>query len=298
MVVPRSSLARRPETWAPAVFVVLWSTGFVVAHYATQDAGPLTFLMARMIVTSAVLAVVAGMARAPRPDRSTALATGVAALGLHVAYLGGLFVAIDRGLPSGLSALIAGLHPVVTAFGARVLLGERLAARQWGGIVLGICGVGVVVGLKLSDGTGAFPRSTLIGMAIAVAGMAGGTLYQRRRASGMPLLWGTTVQYVMAAACFTVAAGVGEHFELHLTTRFVLSLLWAVGVLSVAAVLLMMWLLARLPAARVSSLFFLTPALSTIEGAVLFGERLSWVAVVGLAVALAGVAMVVRSPSR
>ncbi|MFM7253737.1 MAG: EamA family transporter [Ilumatobacteraceae bacterium] len=124
--------------------------------------------------------------------------------------------------------------------------------------------------------------------------MCGVTLVQRRHGREMPLLWGTVVQYSASSAVLAVGAlAMGWHFEV--TQRSVLALGWAVVVLSLGAVLLMLWLLQRTAAAQVSSLFFLTPALSTVEGAVLFGERLSPAAVAALVVALCGVALTMRS---
>ena len=130
--------------------------------------------------------------------------------------------------------------------------------------------------------------------AISVIGMSGGTLVQRKKCWTMPLLWGTVVQYTTAAAVLLVLAVTWEHWDFSVTSRSVFALLWAVFVLSIAAVLLMLWLLQRRAASQVTSLFFLTPALSAIEGAILFGERLGLYAVVGLAISLVGVAFVTR----
>lgn len=273
--------------------MLTWSTGFVVARYVTEDAGPFTFLAIRMAVASAVLAAIAGVVRSPRPDRKGVVWSAGTAVGLHVVYLGGVFVAIDLGLPTGLSALIAGLHPVVTALAGRVLLGERLLRIHWIGVVFGFTGVALVVVERMEAGVGEVPGTALLAMAISVLGISAGTLAQRARGATVPLLWGTVVQYAASAVLFGIAAA-GEGFELHVTGRLVLAFAWGVFVLSIVAVLVMLWMLNHHAAARVSSLFFLTPALSTVEGAVLFGERLGVLAVVGLAVALAGVALTMR----
>ena len=125
-------MASRAERLAPAAFVVLWSTGFVVARYATRDAGPLTFLAVRLTIAAAVVAGVAAWTHAPRPTSIQVRWSLVAGILLHACYLGGVFVAIDHGLPSGVSALIAGLHPVVTSLAAGPLLGSsrRVFARK------------------------------------------------------------------------------------------------------------------------------------------------------------------------
>ncbi len=280
--------------WTPWIFVGLWSTGFVAARYATSDTGPLTFLAVRMVLAAAVLAVFATFRAAQRVDRRLIPWVVLAGLGMHVLYLGGVFVAIDRGLPSGVSALIAGLHPVLTALASRRVLGERLVRLQWIGVGLGFAGViAVVLDRLLTHSTGVTVM-TMGASAVSVLGMAGGTLVQRKKCSTMPLLWGTVVQYTSAAVVLSVLAVVWERVDFRVTGRSLFALLWAVVVLSIAAVLLMLWLLQRRAASQVTSLFFLTPALSAVEGAVLFGERLGALALVGLLISLLGVAFVTR----
>ena len=279
---------------APWIFVVLWSTGFIVARYATNDAGPLTFLAIRTIIATAILVVMARVTGAPRMPRAALVPASLAGLGMHAVYLGGVFIAIDMGLPSGLGALIAGLHPVVTSLFGRLVLHERLAPTQWVGVALGFLGVVAVVVEKLGDASVVISAGALVAMACAVAGMSAGTLVQRASGKEMPLLWGTATQYATAGIAFTVVAVPAEGFAFEITTQFVLALAWATLVLSLAAVLIMMKLLSTHTAAGVSSLFFLTPALSTVEGAILFGERMGLFALAGLAVAGVGVWLTMR----
>ncbi|MEP7047464.1 MAG: EamA family transporter [Ilumatobacteraceae bacterium] len=285
----------RLEQVAPGLFVGLWSTGFVAARYATRDAGPLTFLSLRLLVAGSILAVVAVTTRAPRPTRAAFGWAMLAGLGMQAIYLGGVFVAIDHGLPTGISALIAGVHPLITSLASSTVLGERLRRIQWIGVAIGLGGVVlVVVGRFLVD-AGALPSGPLLAAGLSVLGMSGGTLVQRRHGAKIPLLWGTVAQYVSATVVLGLGAIAVEHVEVRFTAQSIFALAWAIGVLAIAAVLLMLWLLQRVAASRVSSLFFLTPALSAIEGAILFGERLGALAVIGLVVALAGVALVVRT---
>lgn len=281
---------------APVVFVLLWSTGFIVARYGTRDAGPLTFLFLRLVVAAAVLWAWAATTGAPRLTRQNVVWAAVAGVFLHGVYLGGVFIASSWNLPAGLAALIAGLHPVITSVAALVLLGERLSRRQWAGVGLGVGGVAAVVVDRLDAGVSGITAGALIAMSVSVLGMSAGTLVQRARGGAMPLLRGTAVQYAAAAVALGVGSIAYEGFEVELTTRFWLSLTWAVVILSIAAVLIMLWLLQRQAAARVSSLFFLTPALSTLESGILFGERLGALAVAGLAIALSGVALVTLTP--
>jgi drug/metabolite transporter (DMT)-like permease len=274
------------------LFVLLWSTGFVVAHYGTEDAAPLTFLGVRLAIAAAVLAVFAQLSRAARPTRVQVQWSGVTGLLMHAVYLGGVFIAIDHGLPSGVSALIAGLHPVVTSLLAGRVLGERLVRLQWIGVGLGFAGVVVVVVDRFLAHSSGITLWPLLASGLSVLGMSAGTLIQRKRCAGVPLLWGTVVHYTASALVLLVMAGVFEGFDITFTTQTVFALAWAVVVLSIAAVLIMLWLLQRQAAAKVSSLFFLTPALSTIEGAILFEERLGGLALLGLTLALGGVALV------
>ena len=279
------------EKSAPALFVPLWSTGFVVARYGTNDAGPFTFLAVRMFMAAGILWLIATGMRAPKLNRVHVFPAIVVGVCMHSLYLGGVFYAVSRGLPSGVSALIAGLHPVVTSVFGHFLLRERLATLQWAGVTCGMLGVVLVLVERSSVKSASVTSATLTAMIVAVVGMAAGTLVQRARGKSMPLLRGTALQYLAAGAGLLPLALFAEEWDMQSTARNWFSLAWAVGILSIAAVLLMMLLLSRQAAAKVSSLFFLTPALSTIEGAILFDERLGALAVLGLAVALAGVWM-------
>jgi drug/metabolite transporter (DMT)-like permease len=273
---------------APALFVVLWSTGFIVARYGTKDAGPLTFLAIRTAIAAVILFGVARLMGEAKLSRDQIRIQWIVGAGIHAMYLGGVFVAIDHGLPSGVSALIAALHPVLTTVLGRVVLGENLNVRREVGVALGCIGVIAVV-LERGGASDGVSTLALVAMGIAVIGMSGGTLIQRRTAVGVPLLGGTAWQYAVTTVILGIGAVVFEGWEFTVTARSLWSLAWAVGVLSLAAILIMLWLLHRQAASQVSSLFFLTPALSTVEGAILFGEELGVLSVVGLVVAIAGV---------
>jgi drug/metabolite transporter (DMT)-like permease len=280
---------------APAIFVALWSTGFVVARYATTDAGPLTFLCVRMFIAAGLLWLIATAMRAPRMTRSDWSASTIVGVFMHAIYLGGVFVAIDLGLPSGLSALIAGLHPVATSVAARIFLREQLSRKQIVGVFLGLVGVCAVVVEKLDAADGGVTTGAMIAMMVSIFGLTVGTLVQRAFGKEMPLLRGTATQYLASGVVLAIASGFSESWRFEITSNTVFSMLWAVFVLSLGAVLLMMTLLARHTAAKVSSLFFLTPALSTIEGAILFDERLGALALVGLVIAIFGVRMTMQT---
>ena len=267
----------------------------MVARYATKDAGPLTFLCVRMFIAAGLLWLIATAMRAPRMARSDWSAATIVGVFMHAIYLGGVFVAIDNGLPSGLSALIAGFHPVATSVAARVFLREQLSRKQIVGVFLGLVGVCAVVIEKLDAADGGVTTAAMIAMMISIFGLTVGTLVQRALGKEMPLLRGTATQYLASGVVLAVASGFSESWRFEITGNTLFSLLWAVVVLSLGAVLLMMTLLARHTATKVSSLFFLTPALSTIEGGILFGERLGALALVGLVVAIFGVRMTMQT---
>jgi len=275
------SASRRAVSAAPALFVVLWSTGFIVARYGTKDAGPLTFLTIRTAIAAVILFGLARLMGESGLVKDQIRTQWIVGAGIHALYLGGVFVAIDHGLPSG-------VHPLLTTVLGRLVLGEDLTPRRVVGVALGCVGVLAVV-VERGGASDGVSTTALIAMGIAVAGMSGGTLIQRRSAIGVPLLGGTAWQYVATTVILGSGAIVAEGWQFTATTRSMLSLAWAVGVLSLAAILIMLWLLHRQAASQVSSLFFLTPALSTVEGAILFGERLGALSVVGLVIAIAGV---------
>lgn len=247
-----------------------------------------------MFIASAMLWLIAKVMRAPRMESADWSSAAVVGVFMHATYLGGVFVAIDHGLPSGLTALIAGLHPVATSVTAQIFLGEQLNRKQKFGIFLGLLGVGAVVIEKLDAVNGGVSTIAMVAMAISIIGLTIGTLVQRALGKEMPLLRGTATQYLASGLVLAVASGVSENWQIKMTTHTIFSMAWAVVVLSIGAVLIMMVLLARHNATKVSSLFFLTPALSTIEGAILFGERLGLLAVTGLVVAIIGVRLTMQ----
>ncbi len=171
---------------------------------------------------------------------------------------------------------------------------ELLYRRQWLGVALGVGGVSVVVIERLGASEIEVRGAALVSMGVSVLGMSAGTLLQRAHGRAMPLLRGTAVQFAVSALALGVGAFAFEGFDVRFTAQMWWSLLWSILILSIAAILIMLWLLQRQAAVKVSSLFFLTPALSAIEGSLLFGERLGLLAIVGLAIALVGVALTTR----
>jgi drug/metabolite transporter (DMT)-like permease len=280
------------EKIAPSLFVVFWSTGFIIARYGTRDAGPFTFLAIRMVIAAVLLWCIATVMSEEKLRRHHLTPLFAAGILMHACYLGGVFYAASRGLSPGVAALLAALPPVVTAVIGHFGMNEKMTLAQWSGLVLGMAGVlCVVIARGVGDDTG-ITVITLLSMLIAIIGMSIGTLLQRARGQTAPLVRGTAVQYVGAATVLIVVAIFAEGWDITYTTNTVLSMLWAVGVLSLSAILLMNLLLKKQAASHVNSLFFLTPALSVIQSYFLFDEELTVLAVTGFVVAVIGVRLV------
>ena len=283
-----SSLPRLLLQLAPALFVVLWSTGFIGAKFGLPYAEPFTFLMLRLIFVTLLLSGVALAARAPWPSWRLAGHLTVAGLLVHAVYLGGVFAAISHGLPSAMTALIVGLQPLLTAALASKWMGEKVGPRQWLGLVLGLIGVGMVVWKKLSFGS----DSTAILFAVAaLVGITIGTLYQKRYCGGMDLRTGTVVQYLTSGIVLGLVAASTETMHVDWSPSFIFALAWLVVVLSVGAIFLLFLLIRQGQAARVASLFYMTPPTTALMAWALFGETLPPLALAGFVVVAAGVAL-------
>jgi drug/metabolite transporter (DMT)-like permease len=284
------------STAAPWIFVLLWSTGFIGARFGLPYIEPFTFLLIRFLIATSLLALIVVALRAPWPrTRGDAGHAAVVGLLLHGGYLGGVFFAIDRGMPAGLSALIVSLQPVLTAIVAPTLLGERVGGRQWVGLGLGLVGVALVVSEKLfvPGATATITGGALIAAAIALVSTTAGTLYQKRYGGAIPLLSGTSIQYLAAAGLMFVLAFGFETRQVNWTPQLFFAMGWLIIVLSFGAILLLMVLIRERSAARVTSLFYLVPPATALEAYLLFGEQFGVIALVGLVVASLGVALVV-----
>lgn len=282
---------------APWLFVLLWSTGFIGARLGLPHIEPFTFLSIRFVIAASLLGCLALALRAPWPRGGVALGhVAVAGLLLHAGYLGGVFFAIDRGMPAGLSALVVSLQPILTAVIVQRTMGEDVSGRQWLGLVLGLVGVVMVLGEKLlAPGAGPPPvtAASLTAVVVALLSTTAGTIYQKRHGARMPLLGGTALQYVAAGLAIAPLALLFETREITWAPQLVFAMLWLVLVLSIGAILLLMLLLRLNSTARVASLFYLVPPATAVEAYLVFGERLGPLALLGLLVASVGVGLVV-----
>jgi len=274
--------------------VLIWSTGFIVAKYGMPYTDPMTFLTLRFAGVLAVMVPLALWWRPKWPTRTVAGHIAVAGMLMHVGYLGGVWTAIKLGMPAGLSALIVGLQPVLTAFlAARVA--EQVSARQWLGLIFGFTGVAIVLSDKLG-----FAGVTVWGVFlcfVALLSFTAGTLYQKRFCPMFDLRAGTMIQY---AASMVVTGTLMLAFEpMHViwSAEMIGALVWSVLFLSIGAMSLWFVLLRQGAATRVSSLIYLTPPTVAVMAWILFDEALSlWVAL-GTLVTVIGVWLVTRTRS-
>ena len=279
--------------WAPALFVFLWSTGFIGSRLGAPFAEPLTFLSWRYVAAVALLLAAAVLTRSAWPA-SPLVAGHAAVAGLLVqgAYLSGVFCSVARGMPLATVSLIVGLQPILTAMAAGPMLGERLSPRQWLGIALGFGGVVLVVSGKWT-GAPADPIAYAF-LGFALLGITSGTLYQKRYCGAVPMLTGGVIQYAAAGVVTIAAAYATETMTVRWTPQFAFALGWLVLVLSFGAIGLLFTMIRHGEASRVSSLFFLTPPVTAVMAFVLFGESLPAIALAGLLLSAAGVALVTR----
>ena len=280
---------------APAVFVLLWSSGFIFAKLGLSYAEPLTYLSLRMIAVVALLAIIIALTRPKWPSTAGMVHSALTGLMVHGLYLGGVFVSIENGLSAGLAALIVSLQPVLTSTVANRWLGERVVARQWRGLALGLLGVYLVLQEKTATG-GATPLAWAAAVA-ALIGITVGTLYQKRFGGGMDWRPALGIQYAAAGILFSLGAFAFETRVVHWTPEFLLALGYLIFVLSFGAIWLLYYLIRRAAATRVASLFYLTPPTTALMAWALFGERLAPLALVGMAVCVAGVALVNWRPA-
>ncbi len=280
----------------PATFVVLWASGFIGARYAMPWSEPFTFLSARFILAAAILLLLALRLAGPLPTRRQALHCMVAGVLMHGGYLGGVFWAIRAGMPAGISALIVGLQPLITAILAGRLLGEQVMPRHWAGLGTGFVGVVVVLWPKLGIAADAIAPAALAAAVWAVVAMSLGTVWQKRFVSRVDMYWGAISQYIGGAVPMILGSLLFETRTMVWTGELIFALAWLVLVLSIGAIFLLMVMIRDGDMAKVASLFYLVPAVTAVMAYFLFGEELSPVQIAGMAIAAVGVGLATAQP--
>jgi drug/metabolite transporter (DMT)-like permease len=275
----------------PALFVLIWSTGFIVARYGMPHAEPMTFLLLRFIGVLALLLPAAWLMRAPWPNRSQAWKIALAGLLLQAGYLGGVWAAVRHGMTAGLIALIVGLQPIITAWLAGVVQ-ERISKIQWLGLVLGLSGVGLVVWAKLSL-AGLSLVSLGLGV-IALASITAGTLYQKAACPHFDLRTGAIIQYAASAVvCLPFVLGL-ETRDINWHPEMIGALLWSIVALSIGAISLLFIMIREGAATKVTSLLYLTPPTTAVMAYFLFDEPMTGLTMAGIVITMAGVWLVTK----
>ncbi len=281
----------------PAVFVLIWSTGFVVARFGMPHAPPMRFLAWRfaLSVLAFGLWVLASRAAWPsgRPQWVHLAAVGVL---IHAGYLGGVWSAVKLGIGAGTSALIVGLQPVLTALWVAATGQEaRLTSRQWLGLTLGLVGLVLVVWAKL--GHGEVNAASLALCLLALLAITAGTLYQKRFVAPCDVRTANLVQ-LLAAFVVVLPLDLLETEPIDPAPSLIGSMAWSVLVLTVGGSSLLYMMIQRGAATRVSSLMYLVPPCTALLAWLLFGELLTPAVLAGLALTALGVWLVVREPVR
>lgn len=279
----------------PAVFVLIWSTGFIVARYGMPHAPPLTFLAWRYALSVAAFALWIAIARPAWPrDRAQWLHLAVTGVLMHGGYLGGVWAAVKAGISAGTVALIVGLQPVLTAVWVSATGTEqRIAPRQWAGLLLGLAGLVLVVWRKLD--VGEVMALNLALSVLALASITAGTLYQKRFVAPCDVRTANTVQ-LLAALAVTAPLAALESEPMRLHPELIGAMAWSVLVLTLGGSSLLYLLIARGAATRVTSLLYLVPPCTAVLAWLLFDEALSALVIAGLALTALGVWLVVRAP--
>lgn len=284
---------------APVLFVLIWSTGFVVARWVTPHAAPELMLLARMVLTAMVMA---GMALAWGDDWPLGRR-----LGLHLlagALLNGFYLctswwAIGRGMPAGIMALLGALQPLVVAVGSFLFLGERLPSRGWLGLGAGLGGVTLVLAPLLGKGFATpVPAYVVTAAGASIVAMAIGTMIQRGRLAQDGICVSIAIQNVGGAVVAGLATMMQGDHRWDNSPDLWLGLGWSVLMLSAAALSLLVWMTRQQGATRVSLLLLLVPPLAAIETWVLFAEHLSALQLLGFALALGGVLLARAAPGQ
>ncbi len=273
--------------FAPFLFVLLWSTGFLGAKLGLPHAAPLAFLLVRYLLVISLMTSLALILRAPWPGSGRHwFHIGVSGLLVHAAYLGGVFIAIGMGLPAGITSLVVGLQPLLTATLAGRLLGETVLPRQWLGLVLGFGGVALVLSGRIGTD---FAVEALWPALTALLGITAGTLYQKRFCPHFDWRSGSVAQFLPTAVITGIVVFCTNGFRIDWASEFLFALGWLVLVLSIGAISLLNWLIRHGSAVNVASLFYLTPPTTALLAWLLFGETLTGLALAGMALAVWGV---------
>jgi drug/metabolite transporter (DMT)-like permease len=270
----------------PFIFVLLWSTGFVGAKFGLPYAEPFTLLMWRMVFVVPLFLILIVVLRRPKISLFDASIQALVGVLIHGVYLGGVFAAIDANMPAGLTALITSLNPLLLAVFSGVVLNTVINKREWLGLSLGLLGVLIVL-YGASSWEGTITTKGIIWLIIALPAIVAGTLIQKRYAQNVDLITGSSYQYGATLIFFTFLSFTTEIGIVDWNITFVATLAWLILVLSVIAVLLLLYMIRHGEATRVASYFYLVPPFTAFQGWLFFDEQWSWMTIAGAALVIA-----------
>ena len=294
-------MPKQLERYAPALFVFLWSTGFVGAKYIVPYAEPFTFLTIRYFFAALILFLIAAAFKQPlKLNKEQFKASFAVGMLLHVIYIGGVFYAVSLGVSAGISAVIVSIQPVLVSLLAVPLLGERLRWVQVVGLFLGVAGIALLLLPKVFQGdyTATTSLTGIFICVIALLGTSGGYLVQKKLGGEIPFLSGTGAQYAVSAIAFAILSFSTEDQIIQWVPQFFFGLTWIVLMLSIASIVLLYGMLRTGSASKVSSLYYLVPPTAAIQAYFLFDEVIAPVGIIGMALAGLGVVLVMRQSTK
>jgi len=280
-------------SFAPILFVILWSTGFVGAKYGLPYADPFIFLSVRVLIAALLLFAIAALLKSPIAIGKSAISrSALIGFFLHACYLGGVFFAISKGLPAGVAAVVTSVQPVLVSLLAIKVLGETLKLKQIVGLLLGFVGVITVLAPSFKED---IPISGVVAILVALLGSTTATLLQKKIGADVPLISGTAYQYLASGLVLGVAAIATGGTRIQWSQEFIVTFIWLLAALSVGAILLLLWLLNTGSAASVSSLLYLVPPATALEAFFLFGEKVNTQGLLGIGITALGVWLVISN---
>jgi drug/metabolite transporter (DMT)-like permease len=277
----------------PFVFVFLWSTGFIGAKYALAYIEPFTLLLVRMILTLCILLVWALFRVKRWPSINQAKHQMFVGMLIHGAFLGGVFAAIKLGLPAGITSIITGVQPILTALISVFWLHQRLSNRQYLGFAFGLLGVVGTIGLTQGFSDFTFAPAAVLCALTALLGITLGSLYQKKQGATVDLLAGMVWQYLGCCIIMAILSFGFESQKIDWSFTLIVALAWLIVALSIVSILLLMYLIREGEASKVASYFYLVPIVASIQAWWLFDETLSPPALVAMGMTVYGVYLVI-----
>ena len=281
--------------YIPFIFVLLWSTGFIGAKFGLPYAEPFTLLMWRMLIVVPLFFCIVVILKRPKISAKDAAIQGLVGLLIHGFYLGGVFAAINVGMPAGLSSLYVSLNPLLIAIFSGVFLQTVISKREWFSLILGFFGVAVVL-YGASKWDGVITDAGIAWLTLALFSICAGTLIQKKYAQNVGLVRGSMYQYAASLLLYLILSFTLETGVVEWNLTFIATLAWLVIVLSFAAVLLLMYMIQNGEATRVASYFYLVPPITVLQGWLLFDEQWSWLTILGGALVV--IALIMNRPRK